>query len=164
MTKKDANNNIIRSFPKYMLAEILKHAASNSITDFLNAKLTCKAFHGASNYHQIFENVSMDKLSVVPWRKIVSSLDLANSSKISSKFIASFRLKTEEFLSSMWVYLSLTGPKQIGCNCCHHDIRLTCSSSSEGQSWEASNNVGRRCDSCFWDHEATLFVVCLGNI
>ncbi|KAG4146655.1 hypothetical protein ERO13_D05G172150v2 [Gossypium hirsutum] len=132
MTKKDANNNIIRSFPKDMLAEILKHAASNSITDF-----------------------------VTP---IVSSLDLANSSKISSKIIASFRLKTEEFLSSMWVYLSLTGPKQIGCNCCHHDIRLTCSSSSEGQSWEASNNVGRRCDSCFWDHEATLFVVCLGNI
>ncbi|MBA0691414.1 hypothetical protein Goari_009043 [Gossypium aridum] len=52
-----------------MLAEILKHAASNPITDFVNAKLTCKAFHGASNYHQIFENVSMDKLIVVPWRK-----------------------------------------------------------------------------------------------
>ncbi|MBA0595233.1 hypothetical protein Gorai_012110, partial [Gossypium raimondii] len=34
--------------------------------------------------------------------QVVSSLDLANSSKISSKFIASFRLKTEEFLSSMW--------------------------------------------------------------
>ncbi|MBA0658917.1 hypothetical protein Goklo_011093 [Gossypium klotzschianum] len=34
--------------------------------------------------------------------QVVSSLDLANSSKISSKIIASFRLKTEEFLSSMW--------------------------------------------------------------
>ncbi|TYJ34616.1 hypothetical protein E1A91_A05G181200v1, partial [Gossypium mustelinum] len=143
-----ANNNIIRSFPKDMLAEILKHAASNSITDFVNAKLTCKAFHGASNYHQILENVSMDIVQVV------SSLDLANSSKRSSKIIASFRLKTEKFLSSMWVYVALTGRNK----------SATCSSSSEGQSWEASNKVSCGCDFCFWDHEATLFVVCLGNI
>lgn len=39
----------------------------------------------------------------------MSSLDLANSSKRSSKIIASFRLNTEKFLSSMWVYVALTG-------------------------------------------------------
>lgn len=26
-----------------------------------------------------------------------------------------------------------------------------------GSPWEASNNVGHRCDSCFWDQEVILF-------
>ena len=52
-----------------MLSEILKHAVSNSFIDFVNAKLSCKAFLVASNYNHIFENVSMEKVSFVPWHK-----------------------------------------------------------------------------------------------
>ncbi|XVF19316.1 hypothetical protein REPUB_Repub11eG0100200 [Reevesia pubescens] len=65
-----SSNNIVRCLPEEMLSEILRHAASNSVTDFVNVKQSCKAFLGASNYDHIFENVSMDKLSfLVPWRK-----------------------------------------------------------------------------------------------
>ncbi|XWS73591.1 hypothetical protein CRYUN_Cryun02cG0142000 [Craigia yunnanensis] len=66
---KNKISNIVWSLPEEMLTEILTHAASNSVTDFVNVKLCCKAFLGASNYDHIFENVSMDKLSFVPWNK-----------------------------------------------------------------------------------------------
>ncbi|XP_022756707.1 putative F-box protein At1g67623 [Durio zibethinus] len=66
---KNKTNNIVGSLPKEMLSEILMHAASNSVNDFVNVKLSCKAFLEASNYDHIFENVSMKKLSFVPWRK-----------------------------------------------------------------------------------------------
>ncbi|KAG4129898.1 hypothetical protein ERO13_D09G108500v2 [Gossypium hirsutum] len=58
-------SDIVTSLPEHMLSEILKHAASNSIADFINVKLCCKAFDRASNY----ENVSMEKVSLVPWHK-----------------------------------------------------------------------------------------------
>ncbi|KAK8353794.1 hypothetical protein V6Z12_A05G181800 [Gossypium hirsutum] len=68
MTSKIVND-IARSLPEDMLSEILKHAASNSAADFVNARLSCKAFRAASNYDQIFQNVSMEKLNFVPWRR-----------------------------------------------------------------------------------------------
>ncbi|KAK6236856.1 hypothetical protein SCA6_012193 [Theobroma cacao] len=66
MKKKSTN---INSLPREMLAEILRHAASNSIVDFRNVKLSCKAFLEASNDNHIFENVSMENISLVPWYK-----------------------------------------------------------------------------------------------
>ncbi|GMI97054.1 hypothetical protein HRI_003374700 [Hibiscus trionum] len=228
MSKKITNNTVI-SLPEDLLSEILRHAASNSITDFVNAGLSCKAFHGASNYDNIFENVSMDKFNFVPWRKservfqkrciaaknaealyrkgmvdcfsrkkltsglrclkkatekshaeavyaygiiliclggdlrkqglqIVSSLNLVNSSKRSSRIIANCRSKIERFLSNMWVYFSLTEPKQVDCNCDREIKKKSiCSSSFEGKAWETSNDFDHCCDSCFWDREATLF-------
>lgn len=62
-------NDIVRSFSEDMLPEILKHAMSNSVADFVNVSLSCKVFCAASNYDQIFENVSMEKFGFVPWRK-----------------------------------------------------------------------------------------------
>ncbi|MFQ6639348.1 hypothetical protein Gotur_016349, partial [Gossypium turneri] len=210
MTNKIVND-IARLLPEDMLSEILKHAASNSAADFVNARLSCKAVRAASNYDQIFENVSMEKLNFVPWRKsekvlqkrceaaqnaealyrkgmmdcfslrefefglhclrkrpkkvteqglrIISSLDLTNSSKRRTRIVTSCRLKTENFLSNMWVYAALTKPTRIS-RSCDSDIRErpnSSSTSSEGQAWEASKNVGYCCDPCFWDGEATLF-------
>ncbi|XP_021276299.1 uncharacterized protein LOC110410761 [Herrania umbratica] len=66
MKKKPSN---IKSLPREMLAEILRHAASNSIVDFRSVKLSCKAFLEASNDNYIFENVSMENISPVPWYK-----------------------------------------------------------------------------------------------
>ncbi|XVF04762.1 hypothetical protein REPUB_Repub05bG0113100 [Reevesia pubescens] len=237
MTKK--TSNIVRSLPEEMLSEILRHTASNSVTDFVNVKLSCKAFLGASNYDYIFENVSMEKHNFIPWRKrekvflkrckdaknpealyrkgmvncfsgrkaesglrllylkkavekghveaiyaygiiliclggelrkqglqVVSTLNLTSCSKESFK-IASCRWKTQKLLSSMWIRVSLAGPKEhyyvndtkvVGCSC-YHDITPR----PENQGWEASNNLVEIldnlpcCDSCFWDREATLF-------
>ncbi|XP_021295070.1 putative F-box protein At1g67623 [Herrania umbratica] len=218
----------IKSLPREMLAEILKHAASNSITDFVNAQISCKAFLGASNDYQILENVSMANINFVPWYKcekiflkkckdaknsealyrkgmincfnrrklesglcylkkaaekghfeakytygiiliclggelkrqglqIVSSLDRTSS---NTRFkIASCRSKTENMLSSMWVYVSLDRPKESANNAklnCKCDDIIT----PRPNQWEASNNLHDNlpcCDSCFWDHEATLF-------
>ncbi|MBA0720418.1 hypothetical protein Golax_008040 [Gossypium laxum] len=229
MTNKIVND-IARLLPEDMLSEILKHAASNSAADFVNARLSCKAVRAASNYDQIFENVSMEKLNFVPWRKsekvlqkrceaaqnaealyrkgmmdcfslrefefglhclkkaaekghveaiytygiilicfggelreqglrIISSLDLTNSSKRRTRIVTSCRLKTENLLSNMWVYAALTEPTRIS-RSCDSDITErpnSSSTSSEGQAWEASKNVGYCCDPCFWDGEATLF-------
>ncbi|XP_022728748.1 putative F-box protein At1g67623 [Durio zibethinus] len=60
MTNTTANT-VIQSLPEEMLSEILRHAASNSLYDFVNLKLSCKAFFGASNYNYIFENISMEQ-------------------------------------------------------------------------------------------------------
>ncbi|KAL4282449.1 hypothetical protein GQ457_16G011030 [Hibiscus cannabinus] len=62
-------NNVVRSLPEDLLSEILRYAASNSITDFVNTKLSCKAFYEVSNTDQIFKNVSMEKFNLIPWRK-----------------------------------------------------------------------------------------------
>ncbi|XVF04771.1 hypothetical protein REPUB_Repub05bG0113900 [Reevesia pubescens] len=234
MTKK--TSDIVRSLPEEILSEILRHTASNSVTDFVNVKRSCKAFLGASIYDYIFENVSMEKYNFVPWRKsekvffkrckdaknpealyrkgmvncfsrrkaesglrlrylkkavekghveaiyaygiiliclggelrkqglqVVSSLNLTSCSKKKFK-IASCRTKTQKLLSSMWIRVSLAGPKEsysindtkvVGSNC-YHDITPRPGS----QGWEASNNLVDNlpcCDSCFWDREATLF-------
>ncbi|KAL4283283.1 hypothetical protein GQ457_16G006820 [Hibiscus cannabinus] len=232
MTNK-FTNHMVTSLPEEMLAEIVSHTASGSLTDFVNLRLTCKAFLGASNYDRVFEKVSMENVSFVSWRKservfqkrcmaarnaealyrkgmvdcfsrkkpdsglrclktatekghveaiyargiificlggelreqglrILSSLDLVKSNKRSSKIIASCRSKTEKILSCMWVYESLAVPKRRDCDRDRDRDRdigesTNRSSSLEGQAWEASNNIGHCCDSCFWDREATLF-------
>ncbi|XP_022728750.1 putative F-box protein At1g67623 [Durio zibethinus] len=68
MTNTTANS-VIESLPEEMLSEILRHAASNSVSDFVNLKLSCRAFFGASNYNHIFENVSMEKHRILPLYK-----------------------------------------------------------------------------------------------
>ncbi|GMI86913.1 hypothetical protein HRI_002360600 [Hibiscus trionum] len=69
--------------------------------------------------------------------QIVSSLNLVNSSKRSSRTIANCRSKIERFLSYM--------------------KNSMCTSSSEGKAWETRNDLGHCCDSSFRDREATLF-------
>ncbi|XVF69582.1 hypothetical protein PTKIN_Ptkin11bG0092800 [Pterospermum kingtungense] len=64
MTNKPSN--LVKSLPEDMLSEILRHVASDSITDFVNTKISCKAFLGATNSNHIFEKVSMEKLNFVP--------------------------------------------------------------------------------------------------
>lgn len=89
--------------------------------------------------------------------QIVSSLDLTSS---NTRFkIASCRSKTENMLSSMWVYVSLDRPKESANNAkvnCKCDDIIT----PRPNRWEANNTLHDNlpcCDSCFWDHEATLF-------
>ncbi|XWS71202.1 hypothetical protein CRYUN_Cryun03dG0118600 [Craigia yunnanensis] len=65
---KNKTTNIIKFLPE-MLTKILRHATSNSVTDFINVKLCYKAFLEASNYYHIFLHVSMEKLSFIPWHK-----------------------------------------------------------------------------------------------
>ncbi|WRX33234.1 hypothetical protein QQP08_027167 [Theobroma cacao] len=64
--KKSIN---IKFLPMEMLAEILRHATSNSVIDFVNVKISCKAFLGASNEYHILENVSMTNINFVLWYK-----------------------------------------------------------------------------------------------
>ncbi|KAE8705732.1 P-loop containing nucleoside triphosphate hydrolases superfamily protein isoform 1 [Hibiscus syriacus] len=68
MSKK-STCDIMTSLPEEMLTEIVMHAASSSVDDFINVRLSCKAFLAASNYDQVFENVSMEKVGFVPWRR-----------------------------------------------------------------------------------------------
>ncbi|XVF41661.1 hypothetical protein PTKIN_Ptkin01aG0297800 [Pterospermum kingtungense] len=60
-------SNLVKSLPADMLSEILGQVASKSITDFVNTKLSCKAFLGASNYNHIFEKISLENVGFVPW-------------------------------------------------------------------------------------------------
>ncbi|GMI64967.1 hypothetical protein HRI_000166000 [Hibiscus trionum] len=60
-------NISVTALSKDLLAKILMHALSNSITDFVNGQLCCKAFHSASNDNKIFKNISMEKFNFVPW-------------------------------------------------------------------------------------------------
>ncbi|XP_039014279.1 putative F-box protein At1g67623 [Hibiscus syriacus] len=222
MSKKSTCDII--SLPEEMLTEIVMQAASSSVNDFINVRLSCKAFLAASNYDQVFEKVSMEKVGFVPWRRservfekrcraaknaealyrkgmvdcfsrkkpdsglhcfkkatekghveamyaygiiliclggelreqglqILSSLNLDKSNRRNSKIIASCRSKTEKLLSCMWVYETLAAPKGRDCDCdCDRDRDR-----DRDQAWEASNNVGHCCDTCFWDREATVF-------
>ncbi|KAK9022308.1 hypothetical protein V6N11_002584 [Hibiscus sabdariffa] len=52
-----------------LLSHILMHTASNSITDFVNAQLSCKAFHEASNYNDIYRDVSMKNIGISSWSR-----------------------------------------------------------------------------------------------
>ncbi|XP_022728751.1 putative F-box protein At1g67623 [Durio zibethinus] len=95
--------------------------------------------------------------------QVLSSLNLSASSKRRFK-IASCRSKTEKLLSRMWVFVSLAGPgeysfneaKVVGRNC-EHDIPPR-----KHNPWIIRNNTDMVenlpcCDSCFWDHDWSLF-------
>ncbi|XWS16708.1 hypothetical protein CRYUN_Cryun33cG0000400 [Craigia yunnanensis] len=108
---KNKISNIVSSLPDEILIEILTYEASNSYTNFVNLKLCCKTFLGASKYDHIFKNVSIKKLSMVPWHKVVSFFILTSSSKRRFK-IANYRSKTKSFRAYGSMYLWL-GQKNI---------------------------------------------------
>lgn len=62
--KKSFSN--IQSIPSEVLADIPICVASNSVSDFVNVKLTCNAFLEASKDNQIFENVLIENMSLIP--------------------------------------------------------------------------------------------------
>ncbi|GMI92093.1 hypothetical protein HRI_002878600 [Hibiscus trionum] len=82
MTKRICSN-IVRSLPEELLSKILMHTASNSVTDFVNVQLSCKAFHEASNHNYIYRDVSMKNVGLRSWsrneRKFQKRCEAANN-------------------------------------------------------------------------------------
>ncbi|KAG2702659.1 hypothetical protein I3760_06G100500 [Carya illinoinensis] len=57
----------LASLPRDMLMEILVRVASASFTDLFNAKISCKDFLELAEEDSIFQHVSLEKFSVIPW-------------------------------------------------------------------------------------------------
>ncbi|GMI81855.1 hypothetical protein HRI_001854800 [Hibiscus trionum] len=92
--------------------------------------------------------------------QVVKSLGLVKFNKTSLRIVVGCRSKTEKAFSRMWVYVGLPSPKQVDCGCDRE--RPKCRGSRMDQAWQPSN-LCTCYDSCFWDHEATLFSNLVGK-
>ncbi|CAK7356025.1 unnamed protein product [Dovyalis caffra] len=217
--RKTNSHEFFKNFPKDLLTEVLARVASASFSDLFTAKLSCKEFLEVASENYIFEQITLEKFPVIPWRishdassfldrckengnpealfrqgmveyfsskKPVSGfqylknaaekghaeatyvcgiilvcyggqfkqegLELLSSLK-SSKSIRQCRNKLKGIVRSMWIDKSEAGigpaePKSHGrtCNCSKFTKR----------GWIDEEDFPT-CDSCIWDHEATLF-------
>ncbi|KAJ0096107.1 hypothetical protein Patl1_16879 [Pistacia atlantica] len=91
----------IESLPKDVMATVLALVASKSLTDLINAKLSCKYLLQTSDDDFIFEKASIDKFSIFPWW---------NMTKQVSKFLN----RCEESGNPEWLYILGGEQKQHG--------------------------------------------------
>ncbi|KAJ9169374.1 hypothetical protein P3X46_017577 [Hevea brasiliensis] len=61
-------NYAFKNVPKELLTEILARVGSSSLTDLVNAKVSCKEFLEAASEDYVFEHVKMDSIPLFPWR------------------------------------------------------------------------------------------------
>ncbi|EEF47549.1 conserved hypothetical protein [Ricinus communis] len=66
--RRKPNSNRLSCMPRELLTEILARVASESFTDFFNAKTTCKEFLEAASDDYIFKHASIDCFPVIPWK------------------------------------------------------------------------------------------------
>nr|GEY86878.1 putative F-box protein At1g67623 [Tanacetum cinerariifolium] len=63
----------LQYLPRDLLVGILGRVASSSFTDVFNAKLSCQDFLDAVEDEYIFQNISMDKFTIIPWSQQTDS-------------------------------------------------------------------------------------------
>ncbi|KAJ0037557.1 hypothetical protein Pint_23663 [Pistacia integerrima] len=82
----------IESLPKEVMTTVLALVASKSLTDLINAKLSCKYLLQISDDDFIFEKASMDKFSIFPWWNM-------------TKQVSRFLKRCEEGGNPEWLYI-----------------------------------------------------------
>ncbi|KAJ0096106.1 hypothetical protein Patl1_16878 [Pistacia atlantica] len=82
----------IESLPKEVMTTVLALIASKSLTDLINAKLSCKYLLQISDDDFIFEKASMDKFSIFPWWNM-------------TKQVSRFLKRCEESGNPEWLYI-----------------------------------------------------------
>lgn len=82
----------MESLPKEMIVRVLALVASKSLTDLVNAKLSCKYLLEISEDDFIFEKVSIDKFRILPWWKMTNPVSM-------------FLKRCEESGNPEWLYV-----------------------------------------------------------
>ncbi|KAJ0037564.1 hypothetical protein Pint_23664 [Pistacia integerrima] len=82
----------IESLPKEVMTTVLALVASRSLTDLINAKLSCKYLLQTSDDDFIFEKASIDKFSIFPWWNM-------------TKQVSRFLNRCEESGNPEWLYI-----------------------------------------------------------
>ncbi|GAV79122.1 F-box-like domain-containing protein [Cephalotus follicularis] len=90
----------IFSLPNDLVLEILARVAASSFTDILNAKLSCKFLNEIANNDYIYQQVSLEKVPVIPWWPNKQTSSFLDRCKKSGNVEALYRQGVIEYLSA----------------------------------------------------------------
>ncbi|GMP69915.1 hypothetical protein CsSME_00028994 [Camellia sinensis var. sinensis] len=101
---KNGREVIVASFeslPSEVVVEVLGRIASSSFTDFFNAKLSSKILNEAADDNYIYQQMSLEKFPVVPWRVTTEASCFLNKCKESGNPEALYRQGVVDYFSLM---------------------------------------------------------------